>query len=418
MINYLLFFCCLILFAVILQNSKYQLTSPKVLLTSGFMVSTLVFAIATSIWHYEISVATLFYIVISIIVFLSGCHIGFKTKVKRIHEINNDIEIGYVSFFIFMLIILVGIYVRYLVIIELVGRIGEGDLAGLRGEDVTSSYDTYLKFLTPSISAICIYAIAYLFSEYRKGTKRYLKSIFIILGYFIYCALSSARIEVIYLFVYLFVFYSILINKDKKPKITPKIMAYMAVFTALGVLAFYGLGYLTGKSQNQESVFENVAIYTASGIGALDVYLTEFNYSINNIFTSSFKGVYIFLSYFGLPFNSSSWTDPNEMNMIMYGDMNHNTNVYTFLRPLVHDYNYIGSLVFVFFEGWLYTLIYKRAINSSSVRNLWLFLYVYSCPFIFMSSISERFCNVFISVTTLAFILFIKFSNKVFIKDS
>ena len=418
MANLLLFAFCLIIFLVVFIYSKRSFCAPRLFFSLSFMLSSFLFFLNTGKWHYVISDGTFLFIVASVIVFLSGSILLGKKEKSRV-IVHNNVRIGTIAFILFGLIEIAGIAFQVLNYLSVLRYSVTGDFSALREYDVELPYEIYLKFLTPSITGIALFGIADLFNRCgrkngRRNIKRFIRPIILLIGFFIYCALSSSRIEIIYLFVYFFVFYNLALKNDRRPILNPRLVLVLSIGAALLIATFFGLGFLTGKSQKQESVFDNISIYACSSIGALDCYMNEhFKYDISNMFTQTMKGVYNFLPYLGI---TKELDVSGEVNFVQVGDMSHATNIYTCLRTPLHDFNYFGSLIFIFIEALIYNAIYKKARRAKKVTDVSFVLYLYVAPFILMSAVSERFCTSFLTITTIVFILFMIVARRLVIK--
>ncbi len=109
--------------------------------------------------------------------------------------------------FIFFIIEGIGIVLRLLVLLFSVGTMSlENEALGdYRMSHQETPYDVALKFITPIITAITIYAISNFLTFKINRNKINISSILLIIGYFVFSMLSSARIEIIYLFIYFIV---------------------------------------------------------------------------------------------------------------------------------------------------------------------------------------------------------------------
>ena len=425
MANLLLFAFCLIIFLVVFIYSKCSFSAPGLFFSLSFMLSSFLFLLNTGKWHYVISDGTFIFIVASILVFLLGSIVP-GNKVKSRVFVHNNVRIGTIAFILFGLIEIAGITFQVLNYLSVLKYSVTGDFSALREYDVELPYEIYLKFLTPSITGIAIFGIADLFNRCgrkkggrkkgRRKVTKLIRPIILLIGFFIYCALSSSRIEIIYLFVYFFVFYNLALKNDRRPILSPRSILVLSIGAALLIATFFGLGFLTGKSQDQDSVFDNISIYACSSIGALDCYMNEyFKYDISNMFTQTMKGVYNFLPYLGI---TKELDLSGEVNFVQVGDMSHATNIYTCLRTPLHDFNYFGCLIFIFIEALIYDAIYKKARKAKNVTDASFVLYLYVAPFILMSAVSERFCTSFLTITTIVFILFMIVARRLVIKKT
>ena len=413
--NVFLFIGCLIEFIIAVISNKRSISSPAVLFSMGFLISSFMLMINTNIWEYEILNDTCIYILIGNACFILACLL-FKSKSRLLRnntQLSIDVSLKTTSFILFFVIVLIGIYSRLYVLIYFLGTssLENQALGEIRHGTTDTPVDNLLKIVGPCISAIAIFAIMYFFSDLKYRKKINKMSLLLMAGYFIFSVLSSARIEVIYLFVFLLVYYILLFKRDTYFGINLKLMLWSVLFVLTFFSVFFLLGFLTGKSQGQSSVFNNISLYTGSSIGGLNEYIKSFHYYEENMFTSSFKGIYTLLGYLGIHIDRTA--KGIEMGYFHLGNMDHNSNVYTCYYNLLHDFNYFGTMIFIFIEGMVYQLIYNRArISLLSGKAHYLLLYVYITAFIMLSSIADRFFAPFLTISTIAFILFVYYTGK------
>ena len=413
--NLIYFIITIIIFILLYNKYKYSLLSPSILFSAGFVISSFMFLLNTTIWNYELDLTAVLYMTIGMLSFIAGSLVRKKNIIIPDNLIKGtllQIRSRFVVF-IFFIIEGIGIVLRLLVLLFSVGTMSlENEALGdYRMSHQDTPYDVALKFITPIITAITIYAISNFLTFKINRNKINISSILLIIGYFIFSMLSSARIEIIYLFIYFIVYYVIVSLGDNRENISRKtVMTFISVFV-LFFLVFFLLGHLTGKSQVQTSFFDNISIYTCSSLGALCEYLKNYSFKESDMFTESMRGIYNILSYLGVNIERVSKTPP--MGFVQFGDMTHTTNVYTCFYTPIHDFGYIGSLVMMFIEGFIYQTIYNKAKLGLLKGNIiWFFIYVYSAPMIFISSISERFSNALLTVTTIIYIVTIKYIIK------
>ena len=200
-------------------------------------------------------------------------------------------------------------------------------------------------------------------------------------------------------------------KNDRRFKIRFKTLIQLSVFAVAFYAVFFLLGFLTGKSQVQSSVFENISIYTGSSIGGLDRYIKSFHYHSENMFTTSFKGIYTLLGYLGIHIERVS--KGVDVGYFQLGNMTHTSNVYSCYYNLLHDFSYFGSIVVLFFEGMIFQWIYKKSKRQLARRKITFFcLYIYVAPFIFLSSIADRFFAPFLTISTIVFCIFMNYIYK------
>lgn len=413
--NYVFFIFTLILFILLFNVYKNSLLSPPVIFTAGFLISSFMFVCNTHIWNYVLDGSTVVYMIVGMLSFIFGCIVCYKKITIPDNIIGGKIIQIRPKYLIavFFVIEVVGIGLRFLVLSYSLGSMSlENEALGeYRMAHQDTPYDLALKFIVPIISAITIYAIANLLSMKVNQKKLSLSSILLIIGYFIFSTLSSARIEIIYLFVYFIVYYVIVSLGDKRRNISRKTLSTVVLVFTSFFAVFFLLGYLTGKSQQQTSFFDNISIYTCSSLGALCEYMKSYSFNPADMFTDSMRGIYNILSYIGINIERISKTPP--VGFVQFGNMTHTTNVYTCFHTPIHDFGYVGSCIVMFFQGVFYQKIYNTAKEKlRKNNNRWLFIYIYMCPMILISSISERFSNSVLTITTIVFWFAIKFINK------
>ena len=412
--NYLLFFILIAILFIYLYLNKWDLSIPGALFCVGFVVSSFAFMINTGRWNYVISGYTIFVIVISVLVFMLGS--SFSTKI-RVSGSNRHFSIFKFKIrkknltTIFIILFFLSFIVRILDIYYATGSLDIliGALGIYRFNPKETQFTSIVRLFDATVNSIVIYQIMKLVQKIIKREGKIKSQIlFIILG-LAYFALSSSRIELIYIFIYFAIAYYAGIKYHGK-KINIKAIKTI-LFIIIGLyFVFFAAGYLTGKSQMQESVFDNISLYTGSSIGALDSWLKN-NQSIGNYFGSTiFRGVSNFLSLVGIPLNLPK--DPY-IRFINLGNMPHTTNVFTCLAELLGDVGMIGMIVVLFLEGAFSGYVYKKAKLMYKQNKSSLFcIYLYLAPLILTSSISERFFRVFFTFSTVVFLLFLNIFNK------
>ena len=195
-------------------------------------------------------------------------------------------------------------------------------------------------------------------------------------------------------------------NYQNKKAISFKTLVIIGVAGFLLIGLFLWMGTLTGKTQIQTSIADNIYIYGGSSIGALDVYISRFEYDSSNFFTSCGKGIFTLLSYLGIKI---ARTGSNDGGYILFGNMTHTTNIYTAFMPVLHDFGYIGCMFAFFLQGCIYQIFYRKAvINLNYGRFTWSIFYVYITPYILLMSITDRFFTQLLTITTVVAVISLK----------
>lgn len=403
--NIILFILCFILFAFEYYSRKCDLLDPAVLLSGGFTVSSFIFALTNNTWNYIISDNTVIWIVLSIISFNWGSRFMKGIRIKEISQRFYTIKEYSCSTFLFIILLsieLLYIVLRYYSIVSVVGSFSFSENA-LKIYNIESkgnvAFGLPLKILSAIVSIIGVFAAVLIVNEFKSKNKRVFKPLILLMLYLLSTILSSARIEIIYTMIYLAVFALLSFASEHKYKISIKTMIISIIGIILLGRVFFSLGYLTGKSQIQVNIFDNLAIYGGSSIGAFDHYLKRMVETTDNLFTLSAKGVYTLLSYFGIHINR---TATDTIGFVQLGNMQHTTNVYTGLMVVFHDFGYFGALIIMFLQGAFYQYLYRRAkMPKETVLSVWSLIYVYIAPFIILTSITDRFFTQIFTISSI-----------------
>lgn len=402
--NYVLCAVLILLLLLYLKINKWDFASPNVLFCAGFVVSSFFFAINTNNWNYTISYKTIGFILFGILFFDFGCRVGNRILV-RTGNVNkskgvyvNQKTLNAIVFSVIIVCFLVRIYD----IKQITGSISllSGALGMYRNSALTRMSNV-IKICDALVSTIMIFESLLLIKKvFTKEKGISFPIIMLVLG-MIYYVMSSSRIELIYVFTYLLVAYFFEL-KLQNIKVNFKVIKYVLISGFLLVVIFFGAGYLTGKSQVQVSVFDNISLYAGSSIGAFDIWVEKFQYSGQYFGSIIFYGISNILSLFGI--HTSIISDPS-ITYINIGNMLHTTNVYTCLGELFSDVGIVGAYVILVLEGLISQVIYKKAKKTKSEGNNFYFcVYLYLSPIILLSSIAERYFTTFFTLSTIVFI--------------
>lgn len=416
MSNTFLFLGILLIFIVYTFVTKKDYSSPCILFCSGFLISSLFLMINTNTWKYTISGKTIFIVLSSLIVFGIGSFLAGPVKfsfsqshtfVPILSKQSKQKSIKTVLTTVAVICLLVRFLDLYLTIGSV--NVFSGVLGVYRNLEDSSRLSSLISFCTPAISACVILMSVELVNKIRNKKKGIAFPIIIIILGLFYFALSSSRIEILYTFVYL-IAYLLIVLKINNKKLNAKTVVIILVLSALLFVSFFLAGYLTGKSQNQVSMFDNVSLYAGSSIGTFDSWIRTYKYDGRNFGITIFRGLSNLLAWFKIKLPISYDTN---LGFRSIGEMVHTSNVYSCLAELIIDVGYIGMLVILFFEGFLLTKLYKVAIKKFNYgKTTLLYLYIYLVPLITFSSIAERIFRTFLTISTLVFIFVIWFLNR------
>lgn len=406
-----------IAFIIIYYTFKKELTAPAVLFSLSFFFSGIIFSLNSFVWGYELEKETEIVILLGVFVFYIGSVVALflPNRSYKIDTFAFHYKIGAGSIILFSLICILYPLLRIMDIISVTGSLNIfGGLGTYRGYEGSTFFQPLLKIFAPICNSLCIVMIVVIMTN--KIEKKIIKWYYYvpIISYFVGCALSSSRIEIIYLFIYFVLAYVISYEVKKNKRVSFKQLKYVALSVILLAFTFFGLGYLTGKSQKQESAVDNLSMYAASSFAAFDYYLDGFKYKSDEFGRETFVGLSSLLSWIGV---DEKITDDRNKEFVDLGDMAHSTNVYTCYRPLLHDFNYSGMYIVLFLEGLIFQLFYRKSRRSYCRGNMfWIVFYIYFGAYLMLSSVAERVFSCLLTLTTIMFLVstnyFLKYIHK------
>lgn len=408
--NYILFWILICFFIIIVWCNKRDLAAPGSLFCLGFLTSSFFLMLNTAKWNYHISGKTVFFVCASVLVFQIGCSLGKKIRINtNLLPAIMRLSINKRFLKIFIIVVIIASFViRIFDVYYATGQINvfSGALYIYRFNPKETQFTSLVRLCDAAMAAIIIYNVTILAEKTIFRENRKLKNAGVVLLGVLYYALSSSRIELIYIFIYYAIAYYFCI-KSNDMRVNMKTIRTILLIVALLYIVFFVAGYLTGKSQMQESAFENISLYTGSSIGALDKWLGE-NSETGQYFGSViFRGISNILSLLGLPTNFVK--DPH-IRFINLGNMSHTTNVFSCIAELLSDVGSFGMFLILFLEGTFSQILYKKArIMYKKNEKYSMCVYLYLAPILVASSISERFFRVFLTLSTIVFLVIIRF---------
>ena len=397
-------------FVIILYINKKDWISPSVLYTLSFIVSGIIFSLNAIIWSYELNNTTITTLFLGSILFTFGSLLGgsysMSSRQKSGIIINYTFKrssLIFLAYFSFLFLIL-----RVLDIIMIIGSLNLLDLATYRQNETITIFGSIIKMTGPFFKALCMIMMIVVVSNKLNKVPVKKMCYYPILTYAASCAISSSRIDILQLVLYFLIIFMILYKERNNNKsLSFKQIKYVTISLLFLVASFWGLGFLTGKSQKQESVVDNFSIYAGSSIALLDNYMNGFNYNPDNLGTETFIGLTNIFSWIGI---DKKYVESRHSEYSELGTMSHSSNVYTCYKALLHDYNYVGMYIIVFLEGLVFQIFYRRTRQRVNKREgaVWLAFYSLIGCYLLFSSIDERIFSSFLTLTTLVFFLSLK----------
>lgn len=422
--NWLLFILLLCLGILSFFFNRRCILTPSFVMTGVMMLSALLLALNTDYWDYRISIETLVIILMSVLAFWVGETIALHSKrviiVGRASYLDDRQLIKLSSWKYYLLIvvsfILFGIFFYFQYInASSVGMAGSiSSLVSANRWYVENRVGGEIeKFLF-----ICHRVLVYLMIFYYFYNKicfnlrgKKILTILIALPYFLSCAISSNRSDIIS-FASFLIFIIIFLNYRKinwESSNNGKLILSLVAIGALALYAFRMLGYLTGKSL-LSSTYDNISLYAGSPFLSFDMYISGKAQGFDsNSHPLLFRGIYSIINMFGFNIDAHSFFKPHQ-HWGRWG-----ANVYSSLLEYHIKFGTLGLLVMEVMIGMFYGCIWKKI--KSGVAS-WPLVIIYGELFfyyIYMYPIDERLFSQFFTLTSfIEVFLIIVFVNKLF----
>ncbi|MBT2731068.1 O-antigen polymerase [Carnobacterium sp. ISL-102] len=413
---YILLFTLVILLLIYFFIFKIDWLSPTIIFTITYIASLSILIINAKEWGISLSGKTFFVIIAGIIVLSFGeifarFFYQEKTKKSNFEKKSKEIEIiipskrGTNFIIIYMFLILGWYFIHIRSTVASVGMFEQTLFGAYRSteEDLNIILQMALTINLP----IVYYYLLSVIEQFMFQNILNKKNILPIIIFFVTSALSSGRMDILYLLISI-VTISYIVYQNKTTwklnfsiKMFNKIIFAILMFFAI----FYLLGFLTGKS-NENSFYYTISLYVGSSIAALDYFLNSFEYNTNNFGNETLIGINNLLELIGINVN---FANERILDFVHLGNMPSRTNIYTSYRRVINDYGYIGMLVYQFLVGFFYSIFYQK-IKKKRWKNqkFGILLYVYLLRYLIFSFTEERILiNVFTTTTIIQLLVFL-----------
>lgn len=409
---FILIILLIFLLFIIYYVFEKDIFSPSVISIIMFIFSACFVFINRNNWSINITIKTVILIFGGILPLICGewlvriVYCKNKYKISYIKRKSIPPEKVYIKnkWCIISIVLLVTYFIYKLLYVYTTARLyGISDtlLGSYRNISASGEIETnYIVKVFDLLTNCIAYIFTYVVINNMIFRKR-LKKIYLIpiILYILVSILSSSRIQFIFFITYILVLWYIMLqNKyDWHYNFSGKFIRNGFIFIIVFFIAFYFLGFLTGKSTGI-NIFNYMSLYIGGSIPALDVRLQYFKYDINNFGVTTLIGLNNIFKYIGL-------TDLDLSRNLNFTDIGAamRTNVYTCYGRLLNDYGYLGMILIRFFMGLVYTDVYMKIKYKYYKKNedLIILLYAFSFHPIVMQAIDETFFKNIISITVL-----------------
>lgn len=395
---YILFLGILLLLLFSFYILKKNLLSPSVVLCLAFLLSTFFLILNAKKWGVQISEKTVFIVFMTLITFIFGNLMVYIFKLNNKKNLKGEIVLDIPKISLKLVIILdfllaLGLinFIKNIYELSLIGGNPGGykdmlyyvRVAKLNFHDI-SRLNMNIFYFAKAISYVCLYSFIYL--TIFKGLKiknLYLLSPIIFLLTFV--VLSAARIDIVYLFIYIITIFVVLLYRRENfhALVNKKIILGTTLFWVIAVVLFFAAGkLLLGRSDS--NVFSSVSRYTGSSLAALNDFLNNFKGNNNEYFgQNTLFSIYRILKRFN--HNIPNFYPSYEFSYFV----NMRTNIYSAIRRYIEDYGILGHFFITFFLGMFYGIFFDYTVYDKK-KNFLLIMYATLSFPIYEFSIEER----------------------------
>lgn len=269
--------------------------------------------------------------------------------------------------------------------------------------DVESTIATGFRCLTYAICALAC-ALAGLGAAQREKRVLLLASV-VGLCSVVPSAVSAIRTNVLHLIVGLFVAFSIgcgICGRSRRVKFRSLIIAVFAVY--LLVQLFYLAVQLSGRSAYYDSPLDYIEFYLAGSIPALDGFIRS--YIAPSGISETFSGLQDLAQRFGF-IDAVSLKASNHWAVVNYS-YDGVTNIYTFVRPALHDFGFGGLVLYMISLGALFQLLYRKALAPRSSASFVVYSYL---SYILVESMRDDFFSYWLGLEGLVTLFLLLLCN-------
>lgn len=349
--------------------------SPISVFVLSFIMATAIVIANDRNWDLHISVKLLPYIMSAIIAFGAGCFLIeglFRTSVfvQKSTDLDRDHRKRlcgpYPSFF--FAVVSIGCTVFYVFFVMTKMSFSGGISTILRNLYVTATNignnNFFLNQAREIATAIAEITIFELFVIKYIDNNKNIKLLHIIpIGCFILLTAASTDRNIFIRFalfsISLWILFFLSSNHKNIENINRKILKKTVFFALVFIIAFYGLGKLKRYTSNLERM---IGIYGGSGLYNFNIYIDNperLKLSYGQDTFSELRQTLQALGFFG---DSVSDTPAHGEFITFVADNGYvySSNIYSALRPYLHDFGYWGLWIFPFSLGVIFGSLYRN----------------------------------------------------------
>lgn len=412
-------------FLVIAITMDKDLLSPPAIICESFLISLLVLSVNINEWDVDLSINTIFLLIIGFVVFLGTslfCKKVFDKKNNDDNQSLKDNKLIIPNKICFSIMIIFSIIISFLYVKAFYNSVGgftnlKELSSAINYYRVSISYGignaseiptliTQLYKVLKVFAMICIYIFInnYYYHRINKDKKKFeLKYVIPFLLLAPLSLLTGNRMELATLIIATIVIINIMANRyGYKLNISTFGKFFILLICAVCLLSF--TKNITGRTSDSKG-FEYVSIYFGAPVELLDLYMKEPKTNSEFFGKETFWSLNNTIRKIEKKPTYQIHLPPKDVNGHILG------NVYTAYRNLYQDFGMIGLIILVSLESFILSTMYYKIKNNKKrgIINSYEIMYALMIHVLVFFSFSEQFYNSIISINyiTLLLLLFI-----------
>ena len=420
----LLFVVLLAMLVAATVRCKFDFLEPRIIAVGMMTLSTFFALLTSEMWQFGMSVEGFLLIIGAMLAFCFGSRFAgrcFDDSDKLApSDVARAYEVSPLKMTVTIALMLAMFWCNLQTIYELSVEYGNsGGYADMirtlrplieQNELVFSRWISYRNQLAQAIAYVFFYMFAY--NRIFAGVNR-LQLLVPVACYIPFPILSTARMAVFFLAIYMIVVTLILYQKRNRFELPAKLNAvkYLIGGGIMFIAIFFVMGALTGKTiSGERTPFIILAHYIGLSIPALDALIHQSIVETPYIGSHSLHGIYRALQKI----------DPSAPSVPLFDPLVHfvgiDTNVYTSLGHYFLDFGIVGTVIIMWILGAVYTFFYSAIKRRQSNFALMLMCYGAFCYPLFLISISERVFFDLLGTTSIYTLTLLFLSKKIFLR--
>lgn len=396
---YTLFFSWLVIIVVVFCIFKFDILEPSIIIVLTTGMSIFFAVISMERWNLHVGMYTWFALIGALSSFCIAsywCFITvFKNKRCKLSNVKRKYIVNNLKLIISILIMIILICFSFKEMYELSIALGNTNgylnmiqtvRPAIESNSVSfSRWMSYRQLIAQAI-AYC-YIFIFIFNMiYNKFKISYLKLLVPLILYIPFLILTTGRMSLLSLVIYIAVLAILLYQKKRsysmKSKITSIGILMIAGFFFISLFLLFGV--FTGKVVTDERTpLIILSHYAGLSIPALDVGLTRTFVENSYIGSTTLNGIYRVIHLLGFNVPSVQLFLP----FVKFEGID--TNVYTAEYRYIKDFGYVGMFIIMGILGSVYTVMYNTV--KFLTDNEFLYIIYASIVYpLFLTSIDER----------------------------